>query len=137
MELKEHAELVRLARLDLKQRGGAGGRRDGMARVSRRDTGSGFYEGLPDPADRRSREIRRDDTAQSYVNRGGGDGDIYDRAARWDRHRATRVPKHRRARTPRAERDGPNGYVGYTGDWQTHFQGPNGNPTPVRRRRRF
>lgn len=66
------------------------------------------------------RNPTRRDTATGYVNDApGGDSTYYDRAARWDRHRAS-LPKPLRRRTPRAERD-PGGYVGYEGQWMNHF----------------
>lgn len=104
MDVKTRAELVREYRFEIKKRYSYGA-----------NEGNGGHYGNRDPGPR--------DNATDYVNAAGGDGDIFDRAARWDRYRATRVPKNRRRFTPRAERDGPGGYVGYTGDWQGHFGG--------------
>lgn len=114
MDTKQRAELVRQCRFEMKTK-----RRPA-------DTGASFYN---------DRAPRSGEGMRDYVNGApGGDGSYYDRAARWDRHRA-QMPKLRRRLTPRATRD-PGGYVGYEGQWANHlgFSTPAARQSTDRRR---
>lgn len=124
MDVKTRADLVRAMRIELKKLY-MGGTAYSQANARAADR--------PRPRQPNVNPRQRENYS-SFMRRrmdaSAGDGDIYDAAARWDRHRA-RMPKPLRRRTRRAERD-PGGYVGYEGDWAGHF----GYSTPGRGPRR-
>lgn len=87
-----------------------------------------WYEDSGIAVDPRSGESR-DQFFRRYSRRegAGGDGSMYDMAARWDRHRS-RQSRLRRMFMRRSPRD-PGGYVGYEGDHENYFRRTPRGPT--------